>query len=93
MRLRTNSDLHGISEVHVVEYDGLRRVATADGTFTVRRLPTANYVAAGVDRIEGSETSGEWEDPAVPESLLPYARRVALSEGQTTSASLRLTVR
>jgi len=65
----------------------------ADGTFTVRGLPTADYVAAGVDRIEGSETSGEWEDAAVLESLLPYARRVALSEGQTTSASLRLTVR
>jgi protocatechuate 3,4-dioxygenase beta subunit len=64
-----------------------------DGTFTVRGLPTADYFAAGVDRIEGSETSGEWEDPAILESLVPHARRVALSEGQTTSALLRLTVR
>jgi hypothetical protein len=61
-----------------------------DGTFSVRGLPTAEYFVAAVDRLEGSDTSGEWEDPAVLESLLPYASRVSLSEGQTASTSLRL---
>jgi hypothetical protein len=62
----------------------------ADGSFSVRGLPTGEYFVAAVDRLEGSETSGEWEDPAVLESLQPYASRMALSEGQTTSMSLRL---
>jgi hypothetical protein len=61
-----------------------------DGSFNVRGLPTAEYFVVAVDRLEGSETSGEWEDPAVLESLLPYASRVALREGQTMSTSLRL---
>jgi hypothetical protein len=61
-----------------------------DGSFSVRGLPTAEYFVVAVDRLEGSETSGEWEDPAVLESLLPYASRVALREGQTTSTSLKL---
>ena len=61
-----------------------------DGTFSVRGLPTAEYFVAAVDRLEGSDTSGEWEDPAVLESLLPYASRVSLSEGQFTSTSLKL---
>ena len=51
--------------------------------------PPSDFVAA-VDRLEGSDTSGEWEDPAVLESLLPYTSRVSLSDGQATSTSLRL---
>jgi hypothetical protein len=65
----------------------------ADGAFTVRGLPGAEYFAAAVDRLDGSEASGEWEDPAILESLAPYAVRLALSEGQRTPASLRLTTR
>jgi protocatechuate 3,4-dioxygenase beta subunit len=65
----------------------------ADGAFAVRGLPGAEYFAAAVDRLDGSEASGEWEDPAILESLAPYAVRLALSEGQTTAASLRLITR
>jgi hypothetical protein len=67
------------------------RAARCEATaLSVRGLPTAEYFVAAVDRVEGSDTSGEWEDPAVLESLLAFASRVSLSEGQTTSTSLTL---
>jgi hypothetical protein len=62
----------------------------ADGAFEVRGLPGAEYFAAAVDRLDGSEASGEWEDPAILESLAAHAVRLALSEGQATPAALRL---
>jgi carboxypeptidase family protein len=65
----------------------------ADGAFEVRGLPGAEYFAAAVDRLDGSEASGEWEDSAILEALAPHAVRLALTEGQAASASLRLITR
>jgi protocatechuate 3,4-dioxygenase beta subunit len=64
-----------------------------DGTFSIRGLPAAEYFAAAVDRIQESEGSGEWQDPAVLEALTSRASRVTLTDGQSASAALRLVVR
>jgi hypothetical protein len=64
-----------------------------DGTFAVRGLPTGEYFVAAVDRIQASEGSGEWDDPAFLEALVPAAVRVALEEGRTGSAAPKLTLR
>src|SRR5205823_2901726 len=45
----------------------------ADGTFSVAGLPTAEYFLVAADRLERSEGSGEWEDPSMLESLVPFA--------------------
>jgi hypothetical protein len=62
----------------------------ADGTFAIRGLPTGEYFAAAVDRLEGTDAAGEWEDPAVLDSLTPSAVRLRLIEGQIITTSLRL---
>ena len=67
--------------------------AEPDGTFTVRGLPTAEYFVAALDRVQMADGSGEWQEPAFLESLVPLATRVALEEGRTGSASPRLIVR
>ena len=64
-----------------------------DGTFTVRGLPSGEYFVAAVDRIQMTDGSGEWQDPSFLELLVPIAARVTLEEGQTSTASPRLTVR
>jgi hypothetical protein len=60
-----------------------------DGQFSIGELPPGEYYAAAVDRI----LAGEWQDPALLDSLIPFASRVSLSEGATASATLRLVVR
>jgi hypothetical protein len=69
-----------------------------DGTFTVRGLPTAEYLVAAVDRLQGSfasdsTRSGEWQDPAFLAALAPHAVRATLTEGQTVTLSLKLLIR
>ncbi len=61
-----------------------------DGTITVRGLPGGDYYVVTTDRTIGSDEGGGWQDPAYLESLIPAASRVTLTEGQTTSATLRI---
>jgi hypothetical protein len=67
--------------------------ADPDGTFTVRGLPASEYLVAAVDRLQMSDGSGEWQEPAFLEALAAAATRVSLEEGRTGSASPRLVVR
>jgi hypothetical protein len=64
-----------------------------DGTFTVRGLPTAEYFVAAVDRIQMTDGSGEWQEPAFLESLEPVAARVALEGGRPGSAAPHIHLR
>jgi hypothetical protein len=43
--------------------------------------------------MDGTEGGGEWQDPAVLESLVPGATRVVLAETQQLTLSPRLIVR
>jgi hypothetical protein len=61
-----------------------------DGTFRVEGLPPGDYWFAAVDRVEAAGASGEWQDPAVLESLVPRANRVTLGEGESHAAVLRV---
>jgi hypothetical protein len=65
----------------------------ADGTFAVADLPPGDYFVAAVDRLQGTEGFGEWQDPAFLESIAPRATRVRLADGQLASVALRLIVR
>lgn len=67
--------------------------AEPDGTFSVRGMPTGDYFVAAIDRVQMADGSGEWQDPAFLESLAPLATRVALVEGQTSSAAPKLVLR
>jgi len=67
--------------------------ADPDGTFTVRGLPASEYLVAAVDRLQMSDGSGEWQEPAFLEALAAAATRVSLEEGRTGAASPRLVVR
>jgi carboxypeptidase family protein len=65
----------------------------ADGAFAVADLPPAEYYVAAVDRLEGTEGFGEWQDPAFLESIAARATRVTLTDGQAASVALRVIVR
>ena len=60
-----------------------------NGVFSVRGLPDGEYFVAAVDRLQPDE----WQDPDFLESILPSAKRVTLSEGQTLSVSPNLIAR
>jgi hypothetical protein len=62
----------------------------ADGSFLVRGLPSAEYFLVAVDRLQGSERGGEWQDPAFLQALAPDAERAVLTEGETTTVRLAL---
>jgi hypothetical protein len=64
-----------------------------DGTFAAADLPPADYYVAAVDRLQGTEGSGEWQDPAFLESIAPRATRVTLADGQMAAVAPRLIVR
>ena len=51
----------------------------ADGTFAVVDLPPGDYYVAAVDRVQGSEGFGEWQDPALLESIALRATRLTLT--------------
>jgi hypothetical protein len=65
----------------------------SEGSFRVARLPPGEYFVAAIDRMDGTEGGGEWQDPAVLESLVPGATRVVLAETQQLTLSPRLIVR
>ena len=65
----------------------------SDGTFAVPDLPSGRYYVAAVDRLQGNEGSGEWQDPALLESIASQATKVALTDGQVSDVTPRLIVR
>jgi Carboxypeptidase regulatory-like domain len=73
-------------------YMGFAR-AQSDGSYRVSGLPAGEYFVAAVDRMEGTAGFGEWQDPAVLETLVPRATRIVLASAQQLALSLRLIVR
>ncbi|HEY1913914.1 MAG TPA: carboxypeptidase regulatory-like domain-containing protein [Vicinamibacterales bacterium] len=65
----------------------------ADGSFAVANLPPGDYYVAAVDRLQGTEGAGEWQDPAFLESIALRATRLTLNDGQQPSVTLRRIVR
>jgi protocatechuate 3,4-dioxygenase beta subunit len=65
----------------------------ADGTFAITDLPPGDYCVAAVDRLQGTEGLGEWQDPAFLESIAPRATRVTLADGQLAAVTPRLIIR
>jgi protocatechuate 3,4-dioxygenase beta subunit len=65
----------------------------SDAAFTIRGLPPADYFVVAVDRMQGTEGSGEWQDPMFLDAMAPRATRVTLTEGQTLPVSLKLVTR
>lgn len=63
----------------------------ADGTFSVRGLPAADYFVAAVGRLPGAEGASEWQNPTWLEAVSGTATRVTLGEGQRGVVSLQLT--
>jgi hypothetical protein len=63
--------------------------ADRDGLFGAAGLPPGQYYVAAVDRLP----EGEWQDPDVLESLVPFAASVSLDEGQKLSVNPRLITR
>ena len=61
-----------------------------DGGFVVRGLPPAEYFVMALDRMQGTEASGEWQDPMFLDLMAPKATRVILAEGQRLFVGLTL---
>ena len=78
-------------------YDGSRFFKASrpreDGTFAIRGLPPGEYFLAAVDRIPGTETDAEWQDPELLESIANRAQTLRLNEGQKVVVAPRLIVR
>jgi hypothetical protein len=62
---------------------------TATGKFSVQGLPDGEYFAAAIDRT----VHGEWQNPALLESVVRSATRVTLTEGRNTTVALKLIAR
>jgi protocatechuate 3,4-dioxygenase beta subunit len=67
-----------------------RRVAMTrpgiDGKFTIRDLPSGNYLLAAVTDAE----PGEWMDPAFLAQLVTASIKVTLAEGETRTQDIRI---
>ena len=64
--------------------------AAADGAFLIRSLPPGNYWAVAVDRVDILSSAADPADPALLETLLPYAASVVVGESETRDVALRL---
>jgi protocatechuate 3,4-dioxygenase beta subunit len=64
--------------------------AAADGAFLIRSLPPGNYWAVAVDRVDILPPAADAVDPALLETLLPYAASVVVGESETRDVALRL---
>jgi hypothetical protein len=63
----------------------MTRPAT-DGAFSVRGLPPGEYLLAALADLE----TGEWNDPALLDQLVPSAVRITLRDGETTRQDFRI---
>ena len=57
-----------------------------DGSFTIRGLPAATYVALAVNGFE----PGDEQDPEILETFRTGGTRVALADGERKTVSLRV---
>jgi hypothetical protein len=64
--------------------------ASQNGTFTVSGVPPGQYLVTAVDRIDGGSDFGDWQNPAVLNSLAAAARRLNVGNGQRVTTELRL---
>jgi hypothetical protein len=75
-------------------FPGSRWLKTArpsqDAWFRVTGLPPGEYWTAAVDRIDGTQASGEWQDAEFLRALSSRATRVTLGDGQSQTLSLRI---
>lgn len=62
----------------------------ADGRFSFRSLPPADYFVAAVEDL-GGDVAANWYNPDALEALAASAQRVSLTEGQSRTIELRLT--
>jgi hypothetical protein len=69
---------------------GSRRIRTTrpstDGAFTIKGLPPGAYFLAALADLE----TGEWNDPALLEQLVPSSAKVTLRDGETTTRDFRI---
>ena len=69
---------------------GSRRVRMTrpgtDGSYRLKGLPPGDYYLATPADLE----TGEWNDPALLEQLVPSSARVTLSEGEMTKKNFRI---
>jgi len=91
-----------VSDYTVVVFpvDGSKRFAhslfltfarpSQDDSFEVAGLPPADYFVAAVETLDATAGAGEWQDPAVLDTLAREAKRVKLSEGELVDLTLRL---
>ncbi|MGH9347707.1 MAG: MSCRAMM family protein [Vicinamibacterales bacterium] len=61
-----------------------------DDTFVVAGLPPAEYFLAAVERLDATAGGGEWQDPAVLDTLAGDATRVTVRDGDALTLTLRL---
>jgi len=67
--------------------------AGADGTFTIRGVPPAAYFVVALERLQGNDSDGEWQNPALLDTLAARARSITVAEGQQLQLSLRVSAR
>jgi hypothetical protein len=69
---------------------GSRRVRmtrpATDGSYSVKGLPPGEYYLAAPTDLE----TGEWNDPALLEQLVPSSAKVALRDGEMTKKDFRI---
>ena len=63
----------------------MTRPAT-DGAFSVKGLPPGEYFLAALADLE----TGEWNDPALLDQLVPSSAKVTLRDGETTTQDFRI---
>ena len=63
----------------------MTRPAT-DGAFSVKGLPPGEYLLAALADLE----TGEWNDPALLDQLVPSSAKVTLRDGETTTQDFRI---
>ncbi len=63
----------------------MTRPAT-DGAFSVKGLPPGEYFLAALADLE----TGEWNDPALLDELVPSSAKVTLRDGETTTQDFRI---
>ncbi|PYP35069.1 MAG: hypothetical protein DMD48_14725, partial [Gemmatimonadetes bacterium] len=59
-----------------------------DGRFRLQGLPPDHYLAVALLTIQGTE----WQDPEFLDRLRPIAKALTLSEGETRTLDLKLTI-
>jgi hypothetical protein len=64
--------------------------AGADGAFRIRSLPPGTYWAVAVDRVDSSVRTTDPAEPALLETLVPYATAVTVGEAEARDVTLRL---